>query len=340
MLTKYNAQLLSLKRLNGLPFSRKISYAANAIFGEALRVRTFGTLGLRLVEISLTDRCQCRCGHCFASTQQPLPEEDELETLRIKALIDDLSKMGVPEVCFSGGEPLLRHDILEIVSYAHSRGLVARLITNGILLNEQMVANLKHAGLNWCSLSIDSPKSAAHDAFRRYPGCYDKVIEGLKLLVKYKIPCSIITVARKELLNSGELEEIVQIGKRIGVTVVRINFPVPIGRFINQENQTLNFEEREKVRELLRYGNVVMEAPSEGTKCTAAVTKVNILPNGNVTPCVFVPLSYGNIRENSFSEIWNSMAEYSKQFKVNGTCPMCDSILRERVYSAAEKQLN
>jgi len=340
MLTKYNAQLLSLKRLNGLPFSRKISYAANAIFGEALRVRTFGTLGLRLVEISLTDRCQCRCGHCFASTQQPLPEEDELETLRIKALIDDLSKMGVPEVCFSGGEPLLRHDILEIVSYAHSRGLVARLITNGILLNEQMVANLKHAGLNWCSLSIDSPKSSAHDAFRRYSGCYDKVIEGLKLLVKYKIPCSIITVARKELLNSGELEEIVQIGKRIGVTVVRINFPVPIGRFINQENQTLNFEQREKVRDLLRYGNVVMEAPSEGTKCTAAVTKVNILPNGNVTPCVFVPLSYGNIRENSFSEIWNSMAEYSKQFKVNGTCPMCDPILRERVYSAAEKQQN
>jgi MoaA/NifB/PqqE/SkfB family radical SAM enzyme len=194
-------------------------------------------------------------------------------------------------------------------------------------------------GLNWCSLSIDSPKPEVHDAFRRYSGCYEKAMEGLTLLVKNKIPCSIITVARKELIYSGQLEEIVRIGQRIGVTVVRINFPVPIGRFNNQDHQTLNIEEREQVRELIRYGNVVMEAPNEGTKCTAAVTKVNILPNGNVTPCVFVPLSYGNIRERSFSEIWKSMTGYSKQFKVHGQCPMCDPILRERVYNAADTQL-
>jgi AdoMet-dependent heme synthase len=339
-LNKYKAELLSLKRLNGLPFARKLNYVSNAILGETIRARTFAALGLRLVEISLTDRCQCRCGHCFAATQQPLPEEDELQTPRVRALIDDLSHMGVTEVCFSGGEPLLRHDILEIVSYAHGKGLVARLITNGILLNEQMIANLKCAGLSWCSLSIDSPRSEEHDAFRRYSGCFDKAIGGLRLLVKYKIPCSIITVARKELLYSGQLEEIVKIGKKLGVTVVRINFPVPIGRFINQDNQTLTYQEREKVRELLRYGNVVMEAPSEGTKCTAAVTKVNILPNGSVTPCVFVPLSYGNIHKKKFSQIWASMAEYSPRFKVNGSCPMCDSILRERIYSAAETQPN
>jgi MoaA/NifB/PqqE/SkfB family radical SAM enzyme len=337
-LKKFKGELLSLKRLNGLPLNKKLGYVSNAILGETLRTRTFGALGLRVVEISLTDRCQCRCGHCFAANQKPLDEKDELTTNTIKLLIDDLSQMGVTEVCFSGGEPLLRHDILEIVCYAHIKGLVARLITNGILLNEHMVANLKCAGLNWCSLSMDSPRSQAHDTFRRYLGCYDKVIEGLRLLVKYKVPCSIITVARKELLYSGELEEIVKLGQRIGVTVVRINFPVPIGRFMNQDNQTLNSEEREKVRDLLRYGNVVMEAPSEGTKCTAAVTKVNILPNGNVTPCVFVPLSYGNIHERRFSEIWKLMKEFSKQFKVNGQCPICDSSQRERIFTAAEQQ--
>jgi MoaA/NifB/PqqE/SkfB family radical SAM enzyme len=337
-LNKRKAQLLSLKRLKGLPFVRKLNYISNAILGETIRARTFAALGLRLVEISLTDRCQCRCGHCFAATQQPLPEKDELQMPQICALIDDLSRLGVTEVCFSGGEPLLRHDILEIVSYAHSKGLVARLITNGILLDDQMVANLKCAGLSWCSLSIDSPRSEEHDAFRQFSGCFDKAIGGLRLLVKYKIPCSIITVARKELLYSGQLEEIVKIGKKLGVTVVRINFPVPLGRFINQDNQTLTYQEREKVRELLRYGNVMMEAPSEGTKCTAAVTKVNILPNGNVTPCVFVPLSYGNIREFKFSEIWKSMEDYSKRFTVNGQCPMCDSNQRERIYTAAENQ--
>jgi MoaA/NifB/PqqE/SkfB family radical SAM enzyme len=162
-------------------------------------------------------------------------------------------------------------------------------------------------------------------------------MEGIRLLVKHKIPCSIITVARKELVYSGELEEIVKIGQQLGATVVRINFPVPLGRFKNLENQTLNLKERNKVRALLRYGNVVMESPREGTKCTAAVTKVNILPNGNVTPCVFVPLSYGNIRENSFFEIWISMQKYNKEFKVKGRCPMCDPVLRERVLHAAQK---
>jgi AdoMet-dependent heme synthase len=339
-LGKYKGEFLSLNRLNGLTLKKKIGYLSNAILGEALRMRTFGAIGLRLVEISLTDRCQCRCGHCFAATQKPLDEKDELTTDMVKALIDDLSEMGVTEVCFSGGEPLLRHDILEIVRYAHHKEMVVRLITNGILLNEQMVAELKHAGLNWCSLSIDSPRPEVHDAFRRYSGCYHKAMQGLRHLTKYKIPCSIISVARKELLHSGELEKIVKIGQQIGVTVVRINFPVPIGRFINQDNQTLNLEERQKVRALLRYGNVVMEAPSEGTKCTAAVTKVNILPNGDVTPCVFVPLAYGNIRETRFSEVWKSMEDYSKQFKVNGQCPMCDPDPRERIYIAAESRNN
>ena len=134
-LNKFRAQLLCLKRLDGLPFSGKIRYAASTFFGETLRKRLFDGFCLRLVEISLTDRCQCRCGHCFAAIQQPLSEKNELNTEEIKMLIDDFSQLRVNEVCFSGGEPLLRHDILEIVSHAHRKGLVSRLITNGILLD-------------------------------------------------------------------------------------------------------------------------------------------------------------------------------------------------------------
>ena len=328
----------SLKRLNGLPLSKKFRYLSNAVSGEILRTRTVGAFGMRLVDISLTDRCQCRCGHCFAATQQPLPENEELTTARVKMLIDDLAEMGITEVCFSGGEPLLRRDILELVSYAHEKHLVARLITNGILLDERMVVDLKRAGLSWCSISIDSPKPAVHDSFRRYPGCFEKAVAGLKMLIKHKVACSIIAVARRELIWSGELEEIVNLGREIGVAVVRINFPVPIGRFINQQNQTLNLEERTEVRKLLRYGNVTMESPGWSTKCTTTVTKVNILPNGNVTPCVFVPLSYGNIRERRFAEIWKSMAEYNTQYKVNGKCPMCDPVLNDRIFRAAEER--
>lgn len=293
---------------------------------------------MRLVEISLTDRCQCRCEHCFAATEKSLREQDELTTTQLKTLIDDLAEMGIMEVCFSGGEPLLRQDILELVANAHDKGLAVCLITNGILLNEGMVVDLKHAGLNWCSLSIDSPKPEVHDSFRQYQGCFENVVASLRILIKHQIPCSIIAVARRELVQSGELEEIVKFGRQIGVTVVRINFPVPIGRFEGKDNQTLNLEEREEVRRLLRYGNVTMESPSEGTRCTAAVTKVNILPDGSVTPCVFIPLSYGNIRERRFSDIWKDMGNFTKEYKKKGQCPMCDSVIRKRILNATEKR--
>jgi len=330
---KYYGFLRNLKRLNGFPFFKKLGYVFNTLTGEILRIRSLGTVGLRLVEISLTDRSQCRCVHCFAATKQPLPETDELTTEEMMALIDNLAEVGISEICFSGGEPLLRNDILSLVAYARKKYLVVRLITNGILLNEHMVIELKRAGLTWCSLSIDSPVPDVHDAFRRYPGCFDRAIAGLELLIKHDIACSIITVARKELIHSGELEEIVKLGQRIGVTVVRINFPVPIGRFLNLSNQTLTLEERENVRKLLRYGNVTMEAPSEDTRCTAAVTKANILPDGQLTPCVFVPLAYGNIRERGFLQIWNTMSDFNTKYKVCGQCPMCDPAMRERIFS-------
>ncbi len=336
-LKNYQGAWRSLKRIKGLPLSKKLRYVSHSLFGEILRARSLGTFGLRLVEISLTDRCQCRCGHCFAMTDHPLSEKEELSTAEVKGLLNNLAKLGVLEVCFSGGEPLLRRDILKLVAHGHRKYLVTRLITNGILLNERMVLELKRAGLNWCSVSIDHPAPEGHDAFRRYPGCFDKALAGLEWLVKYKVPCSMIAVARKELIYSGELEEIVSLGKRMGVNVVRINFPVPIGRFTSQEDQILNSEERESVRRLLRYGNVIMESPREGTKCTAAVTKLNVLPGGQVTPCVFVPLAYGNIRERPFSEIWKSMAEFNDRFKLRGQCPMCDSSLREQIFRLSEE---
>jgi len=333
--SRFRGDMLNMKRLNGMPLSRKATYIANAFVGEMLRRRTIGTLGLRLAEIGLTDRCQCRCRHCFAAKTDSPGTQSEMSSDEIKMALDDLAVSGVTEVCFSGGEPLLREDILDLVRYAHHKQFVVRMITNGVALDRGVVAGLKKAGLNWCSLSIDSPVAEKHDEFRGYPGCFGKVVEGLELLIKKGVPCNIITVARKETLYSGELEDIVKLGLRLGVTAVRINFPVPIGRFTNKPDQVLTEKEREEVRKLLRYGIVTMESPREGTRCTAAVTKLNILPNGDVTPCVFVPLPYGNIRKQRFLDIWKSLETYTREFMISGQCPMCDASLREKLFGQA-----
>lgn len=325
-----------LKRLQRMSAKQKSRWILKVIAGEALPASSLGLFGLRVVEISLTDHCQCRCGHCFAANNGP---DDELGTGVVATLLDELAQLGIMEVCFSGGEPLLHPDLLSLVAIANHKGFLVRLISNGILLDENMVVALKKAGLSLCSVSIDGSTPEVHDTFRGYRGCFNKAVNGLKYLVRHKVPCNIITVARRELLNSGALDDIVKLGADLGVSVVRVNFPVPLGRFQEDASQSLTLAERQEVRKLLSYGNTTMESPRERTTCKAGITKVNVLPNGDVTPCVFVPLPYGNIHKDRFRDIWTKMGCYSSTFKIKGKCPVCDPIMRARIYDAVEAQL-
>lgn len=231
-------------------------------------------------------------------------------------------------------------DILPLIASAAEKGFLVRLISNGILLDENIVIALKRAGLGWCSVSFDDPTPTIHDAFRGYTGCFERAVEGLRHLIRHDVPCSIITVARRELIESNRLYDIVKLGKDLGVSVVRINFPVPLGRFKDQYSQVLTLAERQEVRKLLRYGNVTMESPREMTTCKAGITKVNVLPNGQVTPCVFVPLPYGNIRKGCFADIWKAMHDYSRLFKIKGQCPVCDPAMCARILEATEAREN
>jgi len=326
----YKGALRNLRRLQRMSPVQKLRYMLRVFIGETLTTRAFG---LRVVEISLTDRCQCRCAHCFAATKAP---EDELTAAEVEILLKDLARLRVMEVCFSGGEPLLHPNILPLVASAAEKNFVVRLISNGILLDENLVVELKRAGLDWCSVSLDGPTPTIHDAFRGYPGCFERAVDALRYLVRHGVPCGIITVARRELIKSGGLDDIVKLGKDLGVSVVRINFPVPLGRFKERDNQVLTLSEREEVRKLLRYGNTTMESPRERTTCKGGVTKVNILPNGDVTPCVFVPLPYGNVHKDRFADIWKAMRDYSRLFKISGQCPVCDPAMAARIFEAAE----
>lgn len=323
----------SLRRLRGMSSIQKLRYMRRVFTGETWLSRALGMCGLRLVEISLTDRCQCRCEHCFAATQN---RKDELAAGDVDGLLNDLARLGVVEVCFSGGEPLLHPNIIPLVASAAEKGFLVRLISNGILLTENMVMRLKQAGLGWCSVSLDGPTAAIHDTFRGYPGCFGKAVDGLRHMVRHGIPCSIVTVARREIIRSGGLNDLVRLGDGLGVSAVRINFPVPLGRLEGQDDQVLTLAERQQVRQLLRHGNTTMELPHETTPCKAGITKVNVLPNGDVTPCVFIPLPVGNIHEDRFVEIWRAMKGCSPWSEIRGQCPVCDPATRTRILAAAK----
>jgi MoaA/NifB/PqqE/SkfB family radical SAM enzyme len=322
------------RRVAGRPWSRQAYYVLNTFIGETLRTRTIGTLGLRLVGIDLTDRCQCGCVHCYAA--KPAAECAELTVDEVRSVIDQAAAMRATEVSFSGGEPLLHKDAVDLVRYAHRKGMVSKINTNGVLLSRDRIHALQEAGLNWCAVSLDSARPHVHDELRKFPGCCNRVIDGLKMLVECGIPCSITTYVTKQDVYTDHLSEIVALGHTLGVSQVRINFPVPMGRFEDRQDLVLTHEEREEIRKLLRDEIVSMEAPRAGTRCTAGVTTLTVKANGDVTPCVFVPLPYGNIRSHSLREIWRAMAEFDRMHKPDGQCPYSEPAFRERMWKLDE----
>jgi MoaA/NifB/PqqE/SkfB family radical SAM enzyme len=274
----------------------------------------------RIIDIATTNRCQCRCIHCCAEAHR-VSGKRELETGELKNLIDQAQHLGAIQVVFSGGEPLLRKDIVELVHHAHEAGMMIRLNTNGLLLKPRLVLDLKKAGLNICAVSIDDAEPEVHDRLRGVPGLYEKALRGVGLLQKYGIFFNILTYASKK-NAAGGLEKIIKLGRQLGVLSVLIYFPVAVGRWEGAFDQTLTGEERGKVREVQDFTTVYMELSTAKSKCCGLEKSIfYISAYGDVTPCPVVPYSFGNIRRQSLLEIWRRWGNH-RAIVYREDCPM------------------
>lgn len=127
---------------------------------------------------NLTKQCNLYCSHCYAAADtETVP--GELSTAEGKRLLDDLANYGVPVVLFSGGEPLVRDDLFELVRYADERGIRPVLSTNGTLITEEKAARLRDAGLRYAGISVDGLPER-NDAFRGQEGAFDAAIRGIR----------------------------------------------------------------------------------------------------------------------------------------------------------------
>ena len=298
-LTRYH------KRLRFLPTTRKVHYILSVLIAELYRKRGMGPFGPRLIELTLTNHSHCSCVYDIAPA---VGRASELSSGEIALVLKDASRLGFTEVNFTGGEPLMRGDIMELIRIARTAHMLPKMHTNGILLTDEVVKSLKQAGLSWCAVSIDSADYREHDRLQGYDGCFHLATRRIRSLVYYGIPASITTRVRRETLGNGDLNAIIDMGYSLGVETIHLLFHVPIEGLENAESKVLNRAERQMVRKLLSDPLVTLESPKENTRCTAAVTKVNVMPNGNVTPSVFVPMIYGNVREERLGSILKRMA--------------------------------
>jgi len=277
--------------------------------------------------IAPTYRCQCRCSHCFSDAGGRRAEE-ELTTEELKRVIDQAKELGVLHAIFTGGEPLLRENIVELVAHAHKAGLITRLSTNGILLTRDMVARLKQAGLTQCGVSIDDPDPKIHDRLRGIPGTFAKAIEGIRHLRRSNLKCRILTYASHRTI-SDRLEEIIALGRRLKVMSVQIRFPVASGRWDGAYHEVLSEEEKARTRALQDMSFVYCEQPTpRSICCLCSKALFHVTPSGEVTPCGFVPYVLGSLREEPLADIWHRHVSRLR-LKWRDDCPMNNVAARE-----------
>lgn len=254
--------------------------------------------------ISLTNRCNLRCIHCLRLTDL----ENELSTSEVKEIINQLSREGCLNLTLTGGEPFLRKDFFEIAGFAQDKGFGLIFLSNGTLITEKNVEKLKK--LN-CELRITlyGITAKTHDSITQVKGSFDKTINGIKLLEKYRIPFAIAVVVMGE--NFFEVEKL-QVDLKKKKWEFRNDFvmyPTNDGSFSPLEyrisDEQLEYATKNGLldrKDGLSRNNDKEMAFSDIGRLTGHISS-----KGRVYPSLFLRTEVGDLRKDSFHNIWNHL---------------------------------
>lgn len=284
--------------------------------------------------IAVTSKCVYDCWHCSYKNREFY--EMSLET--ISKTIDDLIDIGVSVIGLTGGEPTLRTDLVDIVIKI-SNNADSMLFTNGFGFDDQLAADLKKAGLWAVAVSLDSHLPEEHNKKRGSDVAYTKAIEAIKVAKKYSFYTMLTTVPDINVLKSDSYRHIYDLAKKLSVDEYRLVEPMPTGNIISCEQCLLDEKLREELKNYHKEVNKNNLSPKvcsfalieseEYFGCCAGTMHLFIDSSGNVCPCDFTPLAFGNIREISLKECWQRMSD---AFKLPGkSCFMQDNyeLIRE-----------
>jgi MoaA/NifB/PqqE/SkfB family radical SAM enzyme len=268
--------------------------------------------------IAITNQCPYNCWHCSADKyMQSNSEPRQIHSLsKLKKLITNLQDMNTPIIGFTGGEPMTRGDIFEIIGLVDDRSK-SILFTNGYNLNYFNALRLKERGLWAVGISLDGVNE---DKFNKMRGCtqaYSNSVNAIKACKQAGIYTMIQAVATKQSIKNHELEELAKFANSLKVDEVRILETYPMGKLSNQKNILLNEGERDYLynfhvlyNQKLSYTKISCFAYIEDQSqfgCGAGVQHSYIDSDGNLRPCDFVPLNFGNVYKKSINSLWNEM---------------------------------
>lgn len=268
-----------------------------------------------------TLKCNARCVHCYSASGPEVTSPDELSTEEARRIIDDLADSGLLILAFSGGEPFLRPDLLQLVEHAAKRGLVVNVATNGATITPARAKQLREAGVSSMTVSLDAANPVAHDAFRARRGLFDRAIRAIRLLVDEGL--RVVVSFTPTAVNHTEGPAVVELAFELGAAGVNMSEYVPAGR--GARDLALSPDQlRDVVHQWIamraEYAGrmqiiwhdcrvALLVPPAEQDRymgCGAGKLIARLTVDGTLTPCVFLSTPAGNLRTQSFRDVWDN----------------------------------
>jgi radical SAM protein with 4Fe4S-binding SPASM domain len=324
-------------------------------FSGDTRARSDKILSAPLFVIwEITGLCNLRCEHCLSSAGEPL--QNELSTEEAMRVLDNFEAMKVFNINLSGGEPLMRPDIFDLIDYASQKKFSIDLLTNGALITEKVLDRLEDSNIFNVQVSIDGI-GEMHDRFRGREGTYERAINAIKLLKDAKYNVSVSSTVTKQ--NMSEIPQIIDVAIDLGVPSFKTTLFMPAGR--GKGNMDKLVLTRQDVKD---FTNMMIEKKKEVGKkiiiasetdypwlvegldkmrlesmklddsskigCTAGSSSLYITPDGKVAPCPFLRnLTAGDLRESDIKEIWGNSPTFDifrniTRGSLKGKCSDCE----------------
>ncbi len=309
---------------------------------------------LRLLFWETTIKCNLTCAHCRRLESDEAAFKD-LSTDQAKNLVEQLAELGraqpmMPVLVFSGGEPLCRDDLFELITYAKSEGITPALATNGTLIDSKVAEKIRDSGIVRIAVSLDGATAQVHNKLRQLEGSFERALEGIKHLRRKDLSVQINITLTKH--NAGQLEKVYELAKSVGAVAVHIFMLVPVGcgQVLAETDMLSPQQYEQKMLEICQldgrgelqmkvtcgphYERIIRQqglyqerkksshksssvpgrtghgGPSRG--CLAGLGVLFVGHQGDVFPCGYLPINCGNVLEQKLAEIWYGNKELAR----------------------------
>lgn len=312
----------------------------------------------------ITNKCNLRCSHCY---QESYTDQSDLTLNELKEIADKIfftmekwQKKG--DISITGGEPFIKKELFPLLAYLNDSQEISRLdvLCNGILITDEIVAKLKKIEkLNNVQISLDGATPEIHDQIRG-PGMFEKALRGIRILVSHGIDVKVMFTLQR--LNMGEIPRLIDLAIKEKISGITIERMVPTGSGKDKKDAILSPEELREIFEyisdrsdieyakgnklrVLKYRPLwinidpcrakvgVPTVPHEelGAICSIGYDGLCIMPDASVLACRRLPISIGNLKNDSIEKIWHEselLTQIRDKKNLKGKCNSCEHIPR------------